>query len=146
VFLYQGQELGLPEVELPDEVRQDPVFLRSGGERKGRDGCRVPLPWSRELPERSWLPQPSDWGGLSVEAQADEPRSMLALYRRALTLRPGGDFAWRDAPEGVLAFDRGELACVVNISGPDVPVGDVLLASEPLEGSVSAGAAAWIRH
>jgi alpha-glucosidase len=146
VFLYQGQELGLPEVDVPDEARQDPVFFQSGGERKGRDGCRVPLPWTRELPERSWLPQPPEWPDLSVEAQRDDAASMLSLYRRALALRPGGGFAWRDAPEGVLAFDRDGVACIVNVSGPEVPAGEVLLASEELHGTVPAGAAAWLRR
>ena len=61
VFLYQGQELGLEEVDLPDEVRQDPIFKRSGGERKGRDGCRVPLPWTTAAPRASWLPAPASW-------------------------------------------------------------------------------------
>src|SRR5204862_101932 len=90
VFLYQGQEPGLPEVELPDEARQDPIFLRSRGERKGRDGARVPLPWTREAPARSWLPQPAGWGVLSVEAQERDEDSALSLYRRALAARPSG--------------------------------------------------------
>src|SRR5262249_47927076 len=136
VFLYQGQELGLPEVDLPDEARQDPVFLRSGGLRKGRDGARVPLPWTREPPARSWLPQPGWWGELSVEAEEGDERSVLTLYRQALALRPSGGFAWREAPAGVLAFDRGELTCVVNVSGRDVPVENVVLASEDLGGGV----------
>jgi len=144
VFLYEGQELGLPEVDLPDEVRQDPIFLRSHGERKGRDGARVPLPWTRELPARSWLPQPTGWGELSVEAQERNDDSALSLYRRALELRPSGGFAWREAPAGVLAFDRDELTCVVNVSGPDVPVEGVLLASEDVGGVLARGAAAWL--
>src|SRR5213075_632484 len=76
-FIYQGQELGLEEVDLPDEVRQDPIFKRTGGERKGRDGCRVPLPWTRELPSASWLPQPAEWGARSVEAQRGDDGSVL---------------------------------------------------------------------
>jgi alpha-glucosidase len=146
VFLYQGQELGLPEVDLPDEVRQDPIFHRSRGERKGRDGCRVPLPWTRELPAASWLPPPPGWPALSVEAQEEAADSMLALYRRALELRPAGGLAWRDAPAGVLAFDRDGLTCVVNVAGPDVPVAGVLLASEAVGGSLPRGAAAWTRR
>ena len=94
VFLYQGQELGLEEVDLPDEVRQDPIFKRTGGERKGRDGCRVPLPWTRELPARSWLPHAGGRGpAKSVEAQLEDDASFLALYRRALELRPSGRFS-----------------------------------------------------
>jgi alpha-glucosidase len=146
VFLYQGQELGLEEVDLPDELRQDPIFRRGDGERKGRDGCRVPIPWERALATKAWLPQPSSWSELSVEAQRERNDSVLALYRRALELRPSGTFAWRDAPPGVLSFDRDELTCIVNIEGEPFAVDDVALASEPLERSLSAGAAAWIRR
>ncbi len=145
VFLYQGQELGLPEVDLPDAARQDPIFNRTHGERVGRDGCRVPLPWVRELPARSWLPQPPGWGELSVESQSTDETSMLSLYRQALALRPRGSFRWRDAPGGVLAFDRDGLTCVVNVSGDDVPVGEVVLASEEIHATLPAGAAAWVR-
>jgi alpha-glucosidase len=80
VFLHQGQELGLEEVELPDELRQNPIFFRTHGERKGRDGWRIPIPWTCELPEHTWLPQPAAWSERSVEAQLDDPRSPLALY------------------------------------------------------------------
>jgi alpha-glucosidase len=104
----------------------------------------VPLPWTRELPAQSWLPQPAGWGELSVEAQEGDEDSVLSLYRRALALRPSGGFAWREAPEGVLAFDRDELTCVVNVSGPDVPVEGVLLASEDVGGVLQRGAAAWL--
>ena len=97
-------------------MRQDPVFERTGGERKGRDGCRVPLPWTRELPERSWLPMPAAWAERSVEAQLDDASSFLSLYRRAIELRPGGGFAWRDSPPGSLVFERDEVVCAVNVS------------------------------
>jgi alpha-glucosidase len=146
VFLYQGQELGLPEVDLPDAVREDPVFHRSGGARKGRDGCRVPLPWTRARPAQSWLPQPPEWPELSVEVQDADGASMLSLYRRALALRPDGGLAWRDAPEGVLAFDRDGVTCIVNVGGPDVPVENVVLATEPVRGSLPRGTAAWTRR
>ncbi|MFD6418015.1 glycoside hydrolase family 13 protein [Streptomyces sp. NPDC060194] len=144
-YLYQGEELGLPEVaDLPDELRQDPAFFRSEGRDGLRDGCRVPLPWTREGasygfgPGGSWLPQPADWGGLSVAAQTGDPRSTLELYRRAITLRrelPGlgdGAMEWREAPAGVLAFTRPGVLCVVNMT--DAPVelplpGTLLLSS-----------------
>jgi alpha-glucosidase len=145
VFLYQGQELGLEEVDLPDDVRQDPIFHRTHGERKGRDGCRVPIPWTRVLPERTWLPQPAGWSARSVEAQTGAGDSFLELYRRALSLRPGGSFAWRSAPEGALAFERDGVACVVNFEADPIAVDDVLVASEPLAGAIPPGAAAWIR-
>jgi alpha-glucosidase len=151
-YVYQGEELGLPEVtDLPDEVLQDPTFVRSGGERRGRDGCRVPLPWSGKAPPfgfgpsgTSWLPPPVDWAGLTADHQASDPASMLTLYRRALRLRRElaglGDqpLTWMDAGPGMLAFRRGPgFACVVNlgrrpVAGPAEVDGDEpLLTSEP---------------
>lgn len=122
-YLYQGEELGLEEVEdLPDDLLQDPTWERSGHTVRGRDGCRVPLPWSGDAPpfgfgpagSRPWLPQPARWRGLTAEQQDQEPESTLALYRAALRLRRtepglrGEDFAWTpDAPSGVVAFVRG---------------------------------------
>ena len=114
-YVYQGEELGLPNVDdLPDEVLQDPMFLRSGGELRGRDGCRVPLPWSGQAPPfgfspdgvTPWLPQPESWRDLTVEAQDGDPASMLTLYRAALRLRretPGlyaAGLAWRESAAG----------------------------------------------
>ncbi|HEV8025002.1 MAG TPA: glycoside hydrolase family 13 protein [Candidatus Nanopelagicales bacterium] len=120
-YMYQGEELGLPEVlDLPDDARQDPVWRRSGGEFTGRDGCRVPIPWSGTQPsygfgpsESSWLPQPQEWGRLSVAAQEGDEASTLELYRRTLARRRrepalgDGPMAWlEDAPAGVLAMHR----------------------------------------
>ena len=148
-YLYQGEELGLPEViDLPPEARQDPAFHRAAGQDGYRDGCRVPIPWSGAAapygfgPEGgpSWLPQPAEWAELSVAAQDGVPGSTLTMYREALALRrkvfASNDLTWVKAPEGVLAFDRGsELRCVVNM-GPD-PVridapGELLIASGPV--------------
>jgi len=148
-YLYQGEELGLPEVtELPDDVRQDPSFFRGSGQDGLRDGCRVPLPWERDGPScgfgaaAGWLPQPPGWGELSVAAQSGDPDSTLELYREALRIRRGhpglGDGAeleWLPAPEGVLAFRRGGFVCTVN-TGPEparLPwkPGELLLASGP---------------
>ena len=166
-YLYQGEELGLEEVlDLPDELLQDPAWLRSGHTIRGRDGCRVPLPWTDGAspfgfgPSGSepWLPQPAGWGELSVAAQTGDPGSMLELYRSALRLRrehPGfrsDGMTWLDAPEGVLRFRRGDgLEVVVNVTADDVPLDlggrRVLLASVPLddEGDVLPGdAAAWL--
>jgi alpha-glucosidase len=112
-YLYQGQELALPEVlDLPAEVRQDPAFHRTGGAEGFRDGCRVPMPWTRQAPSfgfsptgASWLPMPADWGELSVEAQQGDPDSMLELTRRALRLRRAeqalgdGDLHWLSPPD-----------------------------------------------
>jgi alpha-glucosidase len=152
-LLYGGQELGLEEVDLPDALRQDPIFARTGGARVGRDGCRVPLPWTGVAPAfgftdgQPWLPMPADWGGVSAAAQHDDPSSMLSLVRAAIARRPGGPFAWRNRPDGVLAFDRGDTHCIVNVSGEPValPETELLLSSEPLDRSLPAGAAAWFR-
>ncbi|MBS2965530.1 glycoside hydrolase family 13 protein [Actinocrinis puniceicyclus] len=148
-YIYQGEELGLEEVEdLPDAVRQDPMFFRTAGANPGRDGCRVPLPWSGQDPPfgfsahagqapdargaaaaEPWLPQPQGWKELTVEAQTGAPGSMLELYRAALALRRkspqlgDGPLTWLPAPDGVLAFGRGadaSFACVVNVSGAPV--------------------------
>ena len=161
VYLYQGEELGLWEVEdLADDVIQDPVWTSSGHTIRGRDGCRVPLPWSGTEPPfgfsdgRPWLPQPGEWRGHTVAAESAAADSMLAFYRAALALRrtalrsaaPG--LRWVDAPAGVLAFDRGaDLRCVVNLSGaPHRVDGEVLLASGPIpDGSLPADSAVWLR-
>jgi alpha-glucosidase len=145
-YLYQGEELGLPEVlDLPDDVRQDPAFHRATGQDGYRDGCRVPLPWSGHEPPygfgpgQSWLPQPPEWAALSVAAQDGVPGSTLELYRRALALRRRltGELTWVDSPPGVLALRRGDIECVVNLSEHTVFVGDgVLLASGPLDGTL----------
>ncbi len=145
-YIYQGEELGLPDVvDLPDEVRQDPAYFRGAGQDGFRDGCRVPIPWTREGSSYgfgsggSWLPQPPVWGELSVEAQTGVPGSTLELYRAALRLRrsrpdlgAGDAVEWLRAPEGVLAFRRGEFVCVANTTGESVTTpsyGRVLLAS-----------------
>ncbi|WP_411140587.1 glycoside hydrolase family 13 protein [Streptomyces sp. x-80] len=150
-YVYQGEELGLPEVtDLPDEVRQDPSFFRASGQDGLRDGCRVPIPWTGDEPSYgfgtggSWLPQPAGWAALSVAAQTGDPDSTLELYRTALALRrahPGlgaGDAVeWLAAPPGVLAFRRpGGLVCTVNTTGTPVRLpapGRPLLSSRPAD-------------
>jgi alpha-glucosidase len=167
VYLYQGEELGLWEVEdLPAEKRQDPIWHRTGGADPGRDGSRVPLPWSGDEPpfgfsppdaaKPPWLPQPAQWRALTVEAQTGDPDSMLELYRLALRLRrtsgeaPATAMTWLPAPAGVLAFDRGDgLRCLANLS--PVPVAlpartTVLLASGPCpDGLLPPDTAVWLR-
>ncbi|QSB15457.1 glycoside hydrolase family 13 protein [Natronosporangium hydrolyticum] len=128
-YLYQGEELGLPEVfDLPDEVRQDPVFFRTNGERVGRDGCRVPMPWSGAEPPygftadggKPWLPQPADWAAFTVEAQQHDPSATLALYRTALGVRRqlqlgSGELTWIDPPaDDLLIFRRAGLVVTTN--------------------------------
>ena len=152
VFLYQGQELGLEEVDLPDELRVDPVFHRTGGARIGRDGCRIPIPWERAAPGlgftsgEPWLPQPSSWRELSVEAQRDDRASTLSLYRRAVAERPSGEFTWRESPSGTLEFARGSIVCLVNFDAAQLPLptGEVVLASADVDG-VPSDTAVWVR-
>jgi alpha-glucosidase len=152
VFLYQGQELGLEEVDLPDAVRQDPIFHRMKGERIGRDGCRVPLPWDDGPPGfgftsgTPWLPIPEAWAEKTVARQQAEDSSALALFRAALATRPSGAFSWRDSPPGTLVFTRGDVTCAVNVDGdPFALAGNVLLSSEPVDRVLPAGTAAWLR-
>jgi alpha-glucosidase len=165
LYIYQGDELGLPEVEdLPRELIQDPMHYRSGGVDPGRDGCRVPLPWSGDRapfgfgPEgtATWLPQPRSWSGLTVEAQDKDPHSTLQLYRSAIALRRAlsalgdGPLEWVPASDEVLAFRRGDsFVCVVNTGDVAVelpPHEQVLLMSSPLRGTSLAGnSAAWLR-
>jgi len=149
-YVYNGDELGMPDVDLPEEVLQDPIWERSGHTERGRDGCRVPLPWSGTEPSygfsssaETWLPMPEGWSALTVAAQEADPGSVLALYRAALQLRrtspafDGDELEWLPAPAGCLAFRRpGGLVCLVNLSGApvDVPEGRVLLASAPVAG------------
>lgn len=168
LYLYQGDELGLPEVELPPEIITDPMHFRSGGIDPGRDGCRVPLPWAADgssfgfAPDgvRPWLPQPRDWGRYSVEREAGDPSSMLSLYRAALALRRSEpafatpDFAWLDAGPPILAFRRGnaeagEIECLVNLGDEPVPIPHgrrVLLASHTVtDNKVEPDGAVWLR-
>nr|WP_218860639.1 glycoside hydrolase family 13 protein [Petropleomorpha daqingensis] len=163
-YLYQGEELGLPEVEdLPEEALQDPTWERSGRTVRGRDGCRVPLPWSGQQPPfgfspdgvRPWLPQPPGWRALTAAAQEADPSSTLSLYRAALRQRrqlsclrePG--LSWADAGDGVLAFDRGPaFRCLVNFSDEAVDLageGEVLLSSQPGDRALPTDAAVWLR-
>lgn len=161
VYLYQGEELGLPEVhDLPADVLQDPVWKRSGHRSKGRDGCRVPIPWSRneqffgfsDVPP--WLPPPDHWGDYSVEAQEEDPRSMLNLYRAAIRIRAdhlagNEQMEWIDVGPDVIAFSRsGGIKCIVNFGDAPVPmpVGEVLIASFPRTASeIPSDGAVWVR-
>jgi alpha-glucosidase len=153
LYLYQGDELGLPEVEdLHRGELQDPMYFRSQGENPGRDGCRVPLPWSGDHPPfgfspasgaAPWLTQPSTWSALTVDAQEHDPHSTLNLYRRSLRIRRDEpdlrrtNFAWIDAGPDVLAFRRGEFLSLTNFGDAPVTFGDeweLVLSSEALDG------------
>jgi alpha-glucosidase len=165
-YVYQGEELGLTEVEdLPEELLQDPGWKQSGYTLRGRDGCRVPIPWSGQEPPFGftingatappWLPQPLSWRMLTVQAQTGDEGSMLELYRRALRIRHehpalgDGAMRWMEAPEGALAFARDPgFVCVVNMSSDPTPGprgAALLLSSDALagDGGVPADTTAW---
>ena len=166
-YLFQGEELGLPEAAIPLDRIEDPMHARSGGVDPGRDGCRVPFPWSgteppygfSPRPVDTWLPQPAGWGNRTAAAQAGDPGSTLALYRDALRLRHdraelgsgdgAGAFRWLDLGPDVIAFVRGErFASVTNLSDGPVSLPSparVALASTPLEGGLlPVDATAWL--
>jgi len=165
-YVYQGEELGLWEVEdLPDEVLQDPTFHRSGGNVRGRDGCRVPLPWSGDAPPFGfgpdgsvpWLPQPPEWKALTAEALRGDTASILELYRSALRIRRelagfgDGTLRWLDGPPGALLFERDPtLLCAVNLSAEPFRLpahAEVMLASGPIAGDLlPRDTAAWLRR
>ena len=167
LYVYQGDELGLPEVEdLPAGAIQDPMHFRSHGVDPGRDGCRVPLPWSGMsspfgfspvgASSAPWLPQPDDWADRTVEVQEAAPTSMLRLYREAFAIRrtePGlgdGPMQWIETDHDVLAFARGpQFACVVNLgeNPVDLPrhAGVLLASGELTQGRLPRDVAVWLR-
>jgi alpha-glucosidase len=159
-FVYNGDELGLPNVDLPDDVLQDPIWERSGHTERGRDGERIPIPWNGEKApygfttgSTTWLPVPDGWADLTVEAQLEDPDSTLSLYRRALEVRrrfPATSYEveWFGAPHDCLAFRRRDgLVCALNASNRAVPLppGEVLVTSGPLEdGALPPDTSAWL--
>jgi len=165
-YVYQGEELGLPEAEnLPRDAMQDPVVAQTGGAELGRDGCRVPLPWtahgtsfgfSPEGAAAPWLPQPTEWASLAADLQDGVPGSTLEFYRAALAIRRGhpalgdGTMRWLNSPSEVLAFAREPgFECWVNFGEEPVPLpagSTVLVASGPLatDGSLPTDTAAWV--
>ncbi|MCU1550024.1 MAG: hypothetical protein JWR36_584 [Glaciihabitans sp.] len=150
-YLYQGEELGLPEViDLPDGARQDPTFFRTNGANYGRDGCRVPIPWEAAAPAfgfspsgKSWLPQPTEWAEFARDREERTEGSTLKLYRLALSTRArhdlgNGDLEWLDGyGDGVLAFRNGEVIVVANVGQAiaELPHGELVATSEPIIGS-----------
>jgi alpha-glucosidase len=165
-YLFQGEELGLEDVDVPAEQRQDPIWARSGGTVIGRDGCRAPLPWTSQPPGfgfttgAPWLPFGPDAAERSAEAQDDDPSSTLAFYRAALAARRklvSGEFGWLEArtPTSALAFRRGDVICALNTGSAEariaVPAGARVLLSSA-DGAVvergvlrlPADTAAWV--
>jgi alpha-glucosidase len=127
-------------LDLPDEARQDPVWFRTEGAELGRDGCRVPLPWTHDpatafgfsdvdRPAPPWLPQPPWWGELAANAQRGVPDSVLELYRRVLAVRRATsdlretELAWCEHPSiDVVAFERGGVLVALNTGGGPQPL------------------------
>jgi len=158
VFLYNGEELGLPSVDLPDWAWDN------AGRAADRDldGSRIPIPWEGEAPpfgfteaRAGWLPMPNEWGPLTVEAQLEDAGSMLSLYRQAIEVRrshpgfAGDEVEWYGAPPGCFAFRRkgGGLVCALNTSGALVPLpeGEILASSAPLQdGQLPPDASVWL--
>jgi alpha-glucosidase len=133
------------------------VWARTNGADPGRDGCRVPIPWSGDTPPfgfgtgGAWLPQPAEWSAYTAEAEAADPSSMLSLYRSGLRLRrdlPTGELEWLSLGDGVLAFRLGtEFTFALNFSDTPVPLpaGEVLLASGDVTDSLPTDTAVWLR-
>ena len=138
-YVFAGQELGLPDGVIPDESRQDPIYFRTNGTQKGRDGARVPLPWNGETAPfgftsgSPWLPLQDSWKELTVEKQESDPKSVLNLYRNALNLRAehlvnNGEVEWIESPthgsksESLLAFKRGNVSVYMNLANSPVEV------------------------
>ncbi|NKX93087.1 glycoside hydrolase family 13 protein [Sanguibacter hominis ATCC BAA-789] len=161
-YLYQGEELGLPEhTTLDDSLRQDPAWFRSGHTEAGRDGCRVPMPWAGDAPglgfgpsAATWLPQPDSYRELAADRQRGVDGSTYELYRTALAERRrlglgAGDLAWVDAfadDPAVVAFRNGDLLVMTNLGGTpvEVPVGyEVLVASGPVDDGVPTDTTVW---
>ncbi|RFA18792.1 glycoside hydrolase family 13 protein [Subtercola boreus] len=166
-YIYQGEEFGLPEsIDLPDEARQDPTWFRTHGERYGRDGCRVPIPWEAGAPsygfgpaDATWLPQPEGWDEYARDSQSGVPGSTLELYKLALALRGENDFGfgsveWLDDlgfGTDVLAFTNNGVTVIANtgttpVELPLEELGELLLASDPVDEAVLApDTTVWMR-
>lgn len=160
-YLYQGEELGLPEViDIPGEARQDPTWFRTNGERYGRDGCRVPIPWRADAPAygfspsgASWLPQPAEWATLARDQQAGVEGSTLEMYRTLLAERRAralgaGSLTWVDefGPDA-LAFRNGNVLVIANTGSTPIPLPDgiVIASSGPIDGrELPADTTVWL--
>jgi len=160
-YLYQGEELGLPEViDIPGDARQDPTWFRTNGERYGRDGCRVPIPWNADAPAygfndsgASWLPQPAEWATLARDAQSGVEGSTLELYRTLLAERRArslgaGSLEWIDGyGTDAVAFRNGNVTVIANTGSTPIalPGGNVIASSGPLTGGkLPADTTVWL--
>lgn len=162
-YLYQGEELGLPEViDIPGDARQDPTWFRTNGERYGRDGCRVPIPWTADAPAygfndsgASWLPQPAEWAVLARDAQSGVEGSTLELYRTLLAERRArslgaGSLEWLEGwGTDVVAFRNGNVTVVANTGSTPItlPDGIVIASSGPIAGGkLPADTTVWVAN
>lgn len=158
IYIYQGEELGLPEVwDLPEDVLDDPVWENSGHTRKGRDGCRVPIPWKATARSYGfgdadpWLPQPPTFAGLAADIQAGVVGSTLEMYRTGLALRReyferDETLTWLDLGADVLAFERGTgIVCALNYGSDPLPLptGQLLLSSTGDLDVIASEACVW---
>lgn len=165
-YLYQGEELGLPEhTTLEGKYRQDPTFSRTNGERVGRDGCRVPLPWEADgglsfgfnSTGKSWLPAPATYKKYARDVQEGVAGSTLELYKKLIAERKklalgSGEFRW--APEyssaNSLAYVNNGVVVLSNF-GPDlitIPAGEVIVSTQSslhAGGQLEANQSAWIK-
>ena len=174
VYLYQGEELGLPDVaDLPVTVLKDPMYHRSGGTRPGRDGCRVPLPWTTNPDHHhgfsppatttpAWLPQPPAWADLAADTQHHTTTSTLNLYRQALALRrtipdlATTTLTWHhNTPPGLLALTRGtHLTTYTNTTHHPIPTphphpGQPILTTHPTphpHDTIPPNTTVWYHH
>ena len=170
-YMFEGEELALPDVQdIPDDRRQDPVWTQSNHLDVGRDGCRVPIPWTISAagafgfsnrtdltPDQAWLPQPAGWGRFSVQAQQNDATSSLEMYRKALKIRKAhddlgeGDLNFVSLGKNVLAISRGKRFLSMTNFGrwrKKIPAGYVLLhSSAPLErGKIPTDTTVWLQR
>jgi alpha-glucosidase len=162
-YLYQGEELGLPEhTTLENKYRQDPTFARTNGQRVGRDGCRIPLPWEPEGNSsgfnetgESWLPQPASYQKLARSIQEKDPGSTLSFYKAALGLRKQlglgeGSFSWLAGHLGpeTLGYENSAVQVIYNFGAEplDLSSYEILISSEPLSGKqLETNQCAWVK-
>ena len=163
-YIYQGEELGLPEhTTLDASFREDPTFFRTKGERVGRDGCRVPIPWESDKPAygfnntgKSWLPQPENYRRYARSEQRGVAGSTLELYRQLLKIRKEfnmglGNLKWVEelCDETTLAFDNSGVRVIANFGGTvNLPGGELLATTQhdlTVEGVLEQDQVAWIR-
>ena len=161
-YLYQGEELGLPDhTALDDGLRQDPTWWRSEYTEAGRDGCRIPLPWESDAPGlgfgptgKTWLPQPESYAPLARDRQVGADGSTLEMYQSALALRRAfklgaGSLEWGiDRGADAIAYRNGEVTVISNMGSKSVPLpaGEVLMASQdlPADGMLPPDVTAWL--